>query len=265
MPDAKPDDQQPPVCEGLSACQFCGGEAQLQPQQGNNPAPFSWDVFHHCINGFIRFSPSGGGKWTKADAVAAWEARTTTTPPALPDAERLAEVLFNSGACSVGYRGDMRMEQCRIRAELGHAHDFYADLIETAEAALEQSQREVAVERERFTMHTAEVHAWLSGLAQTFGLPGGDVRTTCSAIMDAADKLKAEYRREVEASGVHLTNALDAIARAEASEAREARMSGAFLRYVQSKSGCEFAECTHPDSPHCHCRADFFQALQEGE
>jgi len=32
------------------------------------------------------------------------------------EVERFAEALFNSGACSVGYRGNLRMEQCRIHA-----------------------------------------------------------------------------------------------------------------------------------------------------
>ena len=39
------------------------------------------------------------------------------TAPAREDqVERVADALFNSGACSIGYRGDARLYQCRIHA-----------------------------------------------------------------------------------------------------------------------------------------------------
>jgi hypothetical protein len=82
----------------LTPCPFCGGEAHFQPQQGNNPAPFSWDVIHHCDHGFIRF---GGGfeKITQEQAAALWNRRATpaearsASPEWRPDLEAVARVI----------------------------------------------------------------------------------------------------------------------------------------------------------------------------
>lgn len=63
--------------EALKSCPFCGGEAALQAQQGNNPAPFAWHVIHHCEGGFMRFGENCG--FTKDEAIAAWNLRAS--PP----------------------------------------------------------------------------------------------------------------------------------------------------------------------------------------
>ena len=39
-----------------------------------------------------------------------------TAPASEDQVERVADALFNSGACSIGYRGDARLYQCRIHA-----------------------------------------------------------------------------------------------------------------------------------------------------
>lgn len=81
----------------LKPCPFCGGRAFLQPQQGDNPKPFAWDVIHHCGNvGFIRMSPRGlDHKSTKEHAIAAWDTRAKSTEViALREREaRLVEAL----------------------------------------------------------------------------------------------------------------------------------------------------------------------------
>lgn len=62
-------------------------------------------------------------------------------------------------------------------------------------ASLEAVTRELAAEREKFTMHTAEVGAWLSLIADQFGINTGDVRSTCSLIADGVSRaLIAEQR-----------------------------------------------------------------------
>ena len=44
----------------------------------------------------------------------------------------------------------------------------------------------LATEREKFTMHTAEVNAWLALLAEAFGVNEEKISEACSAIHDAA-------------------------------------------------------------------------------
>lgn len=52
-------------------------------------------------------------------------------------------------------------------------------------------QKELAVEREKFLMHTAEVSAWLSVLGDVFGVKAETVRDSCSQIFDAAKAMRA--------------------------------------------------------------------------
>lgn len=65
--------------EKLKPCPFCGGEAFVQPQQGDNPKPFAWDIIHHCGNvGFIRMAPRDLRHLsTKEQAIAAWNTRAS--------------------------------------------------------------------------------------------------------------------------------------------------------------------------------------------
>ena len=65
--------------EKLKPCPFCGGEAFVQPQQGDNPKPFAWDIIHHCGNvGFIRMYPRNLDHCsTKEQAIAAWNSRAS--------------------------------------------------------------------------------------------------------------------------------------------------------------------------------------------
>lgn len=58
----------------LLPCPFCGGDAQMQAQQGANSKPYAWHVIHHCKQGFIRFD-SGKVKSTEAEVVVAWNTR----------------------------------------------------------------------------------------------------------------------------------------------------------------------------------------------
>ena len=70
----------------LKPCPFCGGEAELQAIRGDNPAPFAWDVIHHCGAGFIRTSPRTNGRCTQSEAISAWNTRATQ-----PDVTALVE------------------------------------------------------------------------------------------------------------------------------------------------------------------------------
>ena len=59
-------------------------------------------------------------------------------------------------------------------------------------AQIETLTRDLATERERFIMHTAEVSAWLSALADIFGIKAENVREACSMIYDAAKSLRKD-------------------------------------------------------------------------
>jgi hypothetical protein len=63
-----------------------------------------------------------------------------------------------------------------------------------AEAKGERMRAELAASREKFTMHTAHVHAWLSALVQELGIAKEgetvDVATACSKAMDEIARLR---------------------------------------------------------------------------
>lgn len=74
-----------------------------------------------------------------------------------------------------------------------------ADQIAAALAASRAEQiagmrKELAASREKFTMHTAHVHAWFSALVQELGIAKEgetvDVATACSKAMDEIAKLR---------------------------------------------------------------------------
>lgn len=70
-----------------------------------------------------------------------------------------------------------------------------------AHIALDEVERlrtELAAEREKFLMHTAEVGAWLSALADVFGVKATTVKDSCSQIYDAAKTLKTAVAAERE-------------------------------------------------------------------
>ena len=75
----------------LKPCPFCGGAAHFQTIQGNNPAPFAWDVVHHCRYGFIRFDPRSEDGWgSQQQAADAWNTRTDLVDAAIAEARREA-------------------------------------------------------------------------------------------------------------------------------------------------------------------------------
>jgi len=124
----------------LKPCPFCGGRAFLQPQQGDNPKPFAWDVIHHCGNvGFIRMSPRGlDHKSTKEHAIAAWDTRAKSTEViALREREaRLVEAL-RFYADESGYEVDLR--DYGLSMTKGNV---ILDAGETARAALAEIEKE---------------------------------------------------------------------------------------------------------------------------
>lgn len=61
-------------------------------------------------------------------------------------------------------------------------------------AELEQTKLELAREREKFIMHTAEVGAWLSLLTATFGVTADNVRDACSKVIDAATLMQQRQK-----------------------------------------------------------------------
>lgn len=65
---------------------------------------------------------------------------------------------------------------------------------------------ELAAAREKFIMHTAHVHAWLSAVAQELGIAkegdAVDVATVCSKIMDQVKATTDERREELKSAFV---------------------------------------------------------------
>lgn len=74
-------------------------------------------------------------------------------------------------------------------------HDYCYWTHEEVTALIEEVKSlrlELAKEREKFLMHTAEVGAWLSTLADLFDARGVNVSETCLKVFVAAQALKAK-------------------------------------------------------------------------
>ena len=82
----------------LKPCPFCGYDLVLVHETDWSDPP-TWSV--HCVN---KDCPLHGAKLTRADAVAAWNARTPAPTPASDQVERVARAL-----CWHDYDGDPDM------------------------------------------------------------------------------------------------------------------------------------------------------------
>lgn len=108
--------------------------------------------------------------------------------------ERAKEMLFTAiRAAGIEDNHNVRREAQWIDgpSHTRRLEDAALAALTTAINQLDEARAELAAEREKFTMHTAEVGAWLALLTEVFGIEADNVRDACSKVYDAAKEARA--------------------------------------------------------------------------